>query len=173
VGVPEKAADALERIYPLYEREKWNRWRFYGIRHHAAQAEYFIGQRKLDAAEDHVRQMLANCEKNSVAKYTAIGRRLLGEIAAVGGDLNRAEEELIGSLEPFVTHPMPLIEWRHHAALGRLLTSRNRPAAAREAYQRAETFVKELAGNIADLEQRKRFLEMDAVREVVAGAGAS
>jgi len=49
-GFPQKAADALERIYPLYEREKWNRWRFYGIRHHAAQVEYFLSLRKFDKA---------------------------------------------------------------------------------------------------------------------------
>ncbi len=81
-----------------------------------------------------------------------------------------AEEELTRSLEPFATHPMPLIEWRNHAALGRLLAARKHPGGAREAFKRAETLVRELAGNISDPAQRKVFLEMDAVREVIAGA---
>ena len=108
--------------------------------------------------------------RTGVAKYIAIARRLLGEIAAVNGDATTAEEELTRSLEPFATHPMPLIEWRNHAALGRLLAARNRPGGAREAFKRAETLVRELAGNISDPAPRKVFLEMDAVREVIAGA---
>jgi hypothetical protein len=83
-----------------------------------------------------------------------------------------AEEELLRSLEPFATRPMPLIEWRNHAALGRLLAARKYPEGAREAFKRAEMLVRELAGNISDRALRKVFLEMDAVREVLAGASA-
>jgi len=171
-GEPEKSEEALERILPLYERERWNRWRFYGIRHNAAQAEYWLARQKLDRAEEHARELLANAEQNSVAKYVAIARRLLGEIAAVGGDAVTAEEELTRSLEPFATRPMPLIEWRNHVALGRLFATKNRPGAAREAFKRAETLVRELAGNISDPAPRQQFLEMDAVREVIAGAAS-
>ena len=169
-GELNKSEDALERILPLYERERWNRWRFYGIRHNAAQAEYWLVRRKLDRAEEHARALLANAEQNRVAKYTAVARRLLGEIAAVASDANTAEEELMRSLEPFATHPMPLIEWRNHVALGRLLATRNRPRAARDAFKRAEALVRELAANITDPAPRKTFLEMDAVREVIASA---
>jgi len=169
-GEPGKSEDALEQTLPLHERELWNRWRFYGIRHHAAQAEYLLYRRKLDRAEEHARTLLANAEANSIAKYIAVARRLLGEIAAVNGDALTAEEELTRSLEPFATHPMPLIEWRNHASLGRLLAARKHPAGARESFKRAETLVRELAGNISDPAPRKVFLEMDAVREVLAGA---
>lgn len=169
-GHPRKAENALERIYPLYEREKWNRWRFYGIRHQAAQAAYWLAQRSLDKAEEHARTLLTNAEPNRVAKYIAIARRLLGEIAAARGDSSTAEEELMRSLEPFAAYPMPLIEWRNHVALGRLLTTRNRPAAARESFSRAEVLVGELAGNISESAPRRAFLEMSTVREVIAGA---
>src|SRR3984957_18395966 len=169
-GRPERSEEALERILPLSERERWNRWRFYGIRHNAAQAEYWLARRRLDRAEEHARALLAIAEQKGAAKYIAVARRLLGEIAAVSGDATTAEEELTRSLEPFVTHPMPLIEWRNHAALGRLLAARKHPGGAREAFKRAETLVRELAGNISDPAPRKVFLEMDAVREVIAGA---
>jgi hypothetical protein len=36
--------------------------------------------------------------------------------------------------------------------------------------KRAETLVREIAGNISEPAPRKVFLEMDAVREVLAGA---
>ncbi len=169
-GEPKKCEDSLERILPLYDVEQWIRWRFYGIRHNAAQAEYWLARRNLDRAREFARALLANAEQNSVAKYVAVARRLLGEIAAVNGDALMAEEALTRSLEPFAAHPMPLIEWRHHAALGRLLAARNRPAGAREVFKRAETLVRELAGNISDPAPRKVFLGMDAVREVIAGA---
>ncbi len=169
-GEPKKCEDSLERILPLYDVEQWIRWRFYGIRHHAAQSEYWLSRRKLDRAEEHARALLANAAQNGVAKYVAVARRLLGEIAAVSGDASNAEEELTRSLEPFATHPMPLIEWRHHAALGRVLAAQNRPAAAGEAFKRAEALVHELADNISDPGPRRVFLEMDAVREVIAGA---
>ena len=169
-GEPGKSEQALERILPLCERERWSRWRFYGIRHNAAQAEYWLARRKLDRAGEYARTLLANAEENSVAKYVAIARRLLGEIAAVNGDAVTAEEELTRSLEPFAEHPMPLIEWQNHAALGRLLAERNHPAAAREAFKRAEALVRELASNIADPAPRNVFLEMATVREVIADA---
>jgi tetratricopeptide (TPR) repeat protein/predicted Ser/Thr protein kinase len=167
---PAKAAKALESVQPLYERERWARWRFYGIRHRAAEAEYWLYQRKLDPAEEHARTLLVNAEENGVAKYIAIARRLLGEIAAMNGDAMTAEDELTRSLAPFATHPMPLIEWRNHAALGRLLAARKHPAGARQSFQRAETLVRELAGNITDPAVRNVFLEMATVREVIAGA---
>ena len=129
-----------------------------------------MARRDLDRAEEYARTLLANAEQNSVAKYIAIARRLLGEIAAVSGDAATAEEELTRSLEPFATHPMPLIEWQNHAALGRLLAAQNRPGGAGEAFQRAETLVRELASNITDPALRKGFLEMATVREVIAGA---
>jgi predicted ATPase len=163
---PAQAERALERIYPLYEREKWNRWRFYGIRHQAAQAEYWLARRKLDKAEEHTRLLLANAQENRVAKYVAIARRMMAEIAVARGDLNRAEEELAQSLEPYAAHPMPLVEWRSHLALGRLLAARSRPAAARQAFERADILLRGLAATITDPTHRETFQVMDAVREV-------
>jgi hypothetical protein len=108
-----------------------------------------------------------------VPKYIATARRLLGEIAALNGDHNTAEDELTRSLEPFAAHPMPLIEWRHHAALARLLVSRGRPAAARESFGRAEALVQGLAGSINDPILRDMFLRIRSVREVVARAAGT
>jgi serine/threonine protein kinase len=166
-----KAGEALEAVEPLYQREEWNRWRFYGIRHHAAAAELWLSRGNLDRAEEKARALVGNSINHGVSKYLAIARRLLGEIAAAKADHNTAEEELMRSLEVFVNHPMPLIEWRSHAALARLLASRNRPAAAREAYRRAGTLVRSLAAAIHDPASRHVFLQTEAVREVLAGAG--
>jgi hypothetical protein len=167
---PGKAAGALESVQPLYERERWNRWRFYEIRHQAAEAELRIAERKLDRAGEHARVLLDNASRYGVPKYIATARRLQGEIAALNGDHNTAEEELTRSLEPFAAHPMPLIEWRHHASMARLLASCNRPAAAHEAFGRAQALVQGLAAGIDDPVLRDMFLQIRSVREVLAGA---
>ena len=171
-GEPGKAAEALEGIQPLYERERWNRWRFYGIRHRAAEAEYWLSLGKLDRAQENARTLIENAASHGVPKYVAVGERLMGEIAAAAGDHTAAEEALVRSLAPFATHPMPLIEWRNHVALGRLLATRNRPAAARESFGRAEALVRSLAGGITEPALRDLFLQTHAVREVFAGAAA-
>ena len=172
-GEPEKAAGALESVHPLYERERWNRWRFYEVRHQAAEAELRIVEGKLDLAGEHARVLLDNAGKYGVPKYIATARRLLGEIAALTGDHHTAEDELTRSLEPFAAHPMPLIEWRHHAALARLLASCGRPAAAREAFGRAEALVQGLANSIHDPALREMFLQTRSIREVLARATAT
>ena len=56
------------------------------------------------------------------------------------------------------------------SALARLLSARNRPAAALEAFQRAEVLLRKLAGDITDSAQRENFSRMAAIREVQAGA---
>jgi tetratricopeptide (TPR) repeat protein/predicted Ser/Thr protein kinase len=167
-----KAAAALESVEPLYD-QRWNRWRFYEIRHQAAAAELYLAERQLEHAAEHARVLLDNAGKYGVPKYIAIARRLMGEIAALNGDHNTAQEELTKSLEPFAAHPMPLIEWRNHVALARLLASRNRPAAAREAFGRAEALVQSLARSITDSALRDMFLQTHAVREVLAGAAGA
>ena len=127
----------------------------------------------LDDSGEHARVLLTNARKYGVPKYIATAQRLLGEIAALKGDHNTAEEELTRSLEPFAAHPMPLIEWRHHAALGRLLAFRHRPAAALEAFNRAEELLQGLAASINDPALREMFLQTRSVREVMARSAAT
>ncbi len=171
-GEPGKAAKALEEVEPLYERDYWNRWRFYGIRNQAAAAEFWLSCGKLDKAEEYVRTLLQNSIEYLAPKYLGIARRHLGEIAALNGDHNTAEEELAHSIEIFALHPVPLVEWRTHLALARLLAARNRPAAAKESFGHAAKLVHALVSSINDPAMRELFLGNDPVREVLASAGS-
>jgi tRNA A-37 threonylcarbamoyl transferase component Bud32 len=164
-----QASQALEDVRPLYEREKWNRWRFYGVRHQAAEAEFLLARRQLDRAAERAHALLEKTHEH-VPKYTAIAHRLLGEIAAAAGDHHTAEEALYRSLEPFAQNPAPLVEWRHHLALGRFLADRRRPAAAREAFQKAVSIVDRIAATILDPASRDNFLKMAPAMEARARA---
>jgi predicted ATPase len=170
-GEPAKAMEAMRSVDPLFDREDWNRWRFFDIRHQAASAEYWLENRNLDRAEEHARRLLNNAERYGVPKYIATARRLLGEISAAAGDHRAAEEELLCSLEPFAASHAPLAEWKNHAALGRLLASCGRPAAAREAFQRANGVVRQISDSIAYLELRSGFWNAPAVRQVLSEGG--
>jgi tetratricopeptide (TPR) repeat protein len=168
-----KAAEALESAYAVSDRELYNHWRYFGIRYQAAAAEFWLALGKLDRGREHASILLQNASNHGVPKYIAVARRLLGQIAALDGDHHTAEVELTCSLEVFATHPEPLIEWRNHLALARLLSSRNRPAFAREEFARAHLLVQRLTANINDPTLRQLFLQTDAVREVLAGATAN
>jgi tetratricopeptide (TPR) repeat protein len=169
-GEPQRARETMKRVDGLYGRSTWIRWRFYDIREQAAAAEFWLAQRDADRATEHARTLLDNAERYGVPKYVAVARRLLGEIALLSGDVATAEEELTRSLEPLAAHPAPLVEWRHHAALGRLFTRCGRLAAARESFRQAALLVEALARHIDNDAMRKTFLEADAVREVQAGS---
>jgi hypothetical protein len=167
------ATDAMQGVDPLYDRGEWNRWRFFGIRYQAASAEFWMSRRNLDRAEEHGRRLLKNSEDYKAPKYVSIAGRLLGEIAIVRGDLKSAEEELTQSLEQFETNPMPLVEWRNHAAMGRLKARQRRPAAARAAFAQAKAVIEKIAAHVSDEGLRQRFLEMEPVRQVLEGAATS
>jgi Flp pilus assembly protein TadD len=128
-----------------------------------------LAQRDADRATEHARALRENAERYGVPTYVAVAHRLLGEIALLNGDVATAEEELTRSLEPLARHPAPLVEWRHHAALGRLFAGSGRLAAARVSFRQAAGVVEALARHIDDEAMRKTFLEADAVRELQAG----
>jgi serine/threonine protein kinase/tetratricopeptide (TPR) repeat protein len=168
-GQPARAAEVMQSVDALYDRERWFRWRFYEVRQQAASAEYWLAARRLDRAEEHARTLLVNAQRYCVPKYVSIAHRILGDVAAFLGDVNTAEEQLINSLKPLESHPAPLVEWRAHAALGRLLQQTGRrPAAAREAFGRAAEGIQRLAGSITDSELRSTFIGTSDIREVLS-----
>jgi tetratricopeptide (TPR) repeat protein len=171
-GEPAKAMAAMQGVDSLFDRELWNRWRFYDVRQQAAGAEYWLAGGDLQRAEEYARRLLTNAQRYGVPKYVAIARRILGEISAVSGDLNSAEEELTYSTEPFAHNPAPLAEWRSHAAMGKLLLCfGNRPAAAREAFDRAAGVIQRIAANITEPALLSAFLDTQDIRQVLSQSG--
>jgi predicted ATPase len=167
---PAKALEAMSSVEPLFDRERWNRWRFFEIRHQAASAEYWLNQQKLDQAEEHARQLLTNARRYGIPQYVAIAHRVLGEVAAIAGDADAAEHAFTDSAGALANNPAPLVEWRSYAALGRLLTRSGRRAAGHEAYTRAARVLREISDNISDSGMRSSFLNNASVQQVLAGA---
>jgi tetratricopeptide (TPR) repeat protein len=160
------ALKAIEAVDGLFDRDEWNRWRFFDVRHQSAAAEFWLWQGDLDKCEAHARRLLANATRYGVPKYIAVAKRILGEAAALRGDLHLAEGELIGSLESITDNSAPLVEWKNHAALARVLDSAGRPAAARQSFQMAYDIAQRIAAHISDESLRSTFLSSGPVREV-------
>lgn len=169
---PSKALDAMTRVEPLLERERWNQWRSFGVRYHAARAEYCLALRVLDDAQQYGETLLTNARKHGVPKYIAVAHRLLGEIAEAEGRLADAEEHLIGSMDALKANPAPLTEWRVLAAFGRMLARAGRPAAARERFMEAARVIDAIASTITDPAMTSSFrIEPSVSRTLAQAAG--
>jgi hypothetical protein len=114
--------------------------------------------------------LLNNAIAHGVPKYIAVAHNTLAGIAMARGDRRIAETELAAAIEALRDHPAPLVEWRIHAALGRLRSQSENPQGAREAYGYAAAIVESLAATITEEELRSTFLKSPAVREVMAGS---
>lgn len=143
---------------------------FSGVRFQALAAEEALAQGDLERATEQAHLLLDNSSRHGPPKYIAVSHQLLAEIATARGDLTTAETELALALEPFRTHPAPLIEWKIYAALGRLHGRKNEVHAAREAFTRAADIVKNIASSVSDEPLRSTFLNAPAVQEVLRGS---
>jgi tetratricopeptide (TPR) repeat protein len=166
VGEPSRALKTIENVNGLFDRDEWNRWRFFDVRQQSGIAEFWLSQGNIDRAEEHARLLLDNAIRYGVPKYIAVAQRLLGEAAAIRGDVHTAEERLTASLEPFASNPAPLVEWKNYASLGRLFLSSGRPAAARAAFLKARRYAAQIAANIPDRKLRNSFMNSPAYREI-------
>jgi len=76
----------------------------------------------------------------------------------------------MNSLKPLERNPAPLVEWRNHAAMGKLLQRTGRPSASRQAFQRAARVIRYLTDNITHPELQTAFLGEADVRQVMSEA---
>ena len=94
----------------------------------------------------------------------------MARIAIADGDLAHAEQEFSLALEELRRYPVPLLEWRTHADLGRLKSKSGDPEAARKSFAQAAEIIKACAASVTDEDLRATFLDSPAVQSVMAGA---
>ena len=172
VDQPSKALESMKKVEPLFERERWNQWRFFGVRYRAARAEYCLAQRYLDDAQQHGATLLTNAQHYGVPKYIAVAHRLLGEAAEMEGRLGDAEEHFSASLRALKANPAPIIEWRILAAFGQMLARAGRPAAAREQFIEAARVIDRITSTMNPA-IASAFKLQPSARQMIAGAAGS
>jgi ATP/maltotriose-dependent transcriptional regulator MalT len=137
------------------------------LRLDAQRAQCALVRSDLDAAERHARTTLERATANGSAKYAAIARRAIAEVAAERGEFSLATAELERGLAILARAPNLLVAWKLEAGLARVRLALDDAAGAREAYARAATIIADIARQIPDMALRHAFLAAaaDAVPE--------
>jgi tetratricopeptide (TPR) repeat protein len=169
VGDNANCLAAFQRVEDIFHGDDWFRWR-YNIRHQAARSEHSLSQGNLDHATQYANALLDMASRFLARKYVAVAHKLLAQIAVAKGDSSEAEAELDNALEVLRSYPVPVVEWRVLAALGRLHSAAANPASSRDAFSRAAAIVQQIARNAPNDELRSTFLNSRDVREVLAGS---
>ncbi len=165
----EKSIAAFEQVEDIFHRDAWFRWR-YNIRHQAARSEHWLSQGDLKQASEYTSRLFDMASQFKARKYITVAHRLRAEIAISRGAAVEAETELRSALELLRSYPVPVIEWKILAVLGRLHSVGNDPARARDAFSRSAAIVQQIADNSPDEKLRATFLDSKEVREVFAGS---
>ena len=165
-GLPEESSSALEKAEEARDRDVWMRWR-HNIRLQAAQAEHWLARNEATEAERYAHELHRVATLHQSRKYIATAQKILGEIAVMRGLPDEAEREFRNAVALLRQYPAPLVAWKTHAALGRLLIENGAVDSARQTFDEAAAIIKELAANIDDEELRQTFVNSPAVREVI------
>jgi tetratricopeptide (TPR) repeat protein len=165
----EKSVAAFEQVEDIFHRDAWFRWR-YNIRHQAARSEHALSQGDLKQASEYASRLFDMAGQFKARKYIAVAHKLRAEIALSRGAVVEAETELRSALELLRRYPVPVIEWKVLAMLGRLHSVVRDPARARDAFSRSAAIVQKIAANSPDEKLRATFLDSVEVREVFAGS---
>ena len=117
------------------------------------------------------RRLLETATEIEVHKYIAEAYRLRARIAVAENDHEKAVSEFGAALDELKRYPAPLVTWRTYSDLGRLEQSRGNADAAQAAFLNAQQIVEMCAANVTDEKLKATFLNSDAVKQVMAGAG--
>jgi serine/threonine protein kinase/tetratricopeptide (TPR) repeat protein len=168
-GRPDQTVAAFAEVRDIFERDAWFRWR-YNIRLEAATATHWLRQKDLPQAQTFARRLLDTAREYGARKYIAEAHRLKARIAIADGDTETAEQEFSAALEELRQHPVPLLEWRTHADLGRLKAELGDAEAATKSFAQAAEIIQSCAASVTDENLRMTFLNSKAVQAVLAGA---
>jgi serine/threonine protein kinase/tetratricopeptide (TPR) repeat protein len=168
-GRTDETVAAFAGVRDIFERDAWFRWR-YNIRLEDATATHWLRQKDLPQAHIFAQRLLETAREYGAHKYIAEAHRLMARIAIAGGDTETAEKEFAKALAELRQYPVPLLEWRTHADLGRLKARLGDADAAQKSFAQASEIIQSVATSVTEENLRETFLNSKAVRAVLAGA---
>jgi tetratricopeptide (TPR) repeat protein len=163
-----KTLAVFHQVERIFERDAWFRWR-YNIRLQAGKCEDSLARGDVDAAYENANRLLEIATRYEARKYIAVAHNLLAQIAVARGNPIEAESELNVALAELRLYPVPIVEWKTLAALGRLRSQTGDGQGAREAFSEASRIINSIAANVEDEGLRTIFLGSAPVREVISG----
>lgn len=163
-----ETTSAFHKVREIFDRDAWFRWR-YNIRLHSAMAEHALRESNTARAREITDRLLETATKFEVHKYIAVGHKIFAEIELAEGNTAKAQAEFQQALAELEKYPVPVVEWRIHAALGRLRSSTD-PVESRAAFARAAQIINNIAATVTDATLRENFLQSPTVSEILASA---
>jgi tetratricopeptide (TPR) repeat protein len=163
---PEHAWGELQQAETRCRQDSWFRWVYYP-RLRAEMASYWMTRGDLHQARSWAQRSLEDAERTMSRKRIAWAHKLLGEISMLGDRSEEAEREFEAALHVLDRHPCPMIEWRILRAAASAAGARGDSAARDELLARARVVVHTLADSVHDDVQRRKFLNSQAVRDVL------
>jgi tetratricopeptide (TPR) repeat protein len=157
-------------VQEIFARDAWFRWR-YSIRLQAGTAALSLKEGRLDDAVADAKRLQEIAEQYGASKYVAVAQNLMAAAARRRGDREGALAHLRAAVERLRLNPAPLVAWKTHAALGRLLADAGEPTAAGEAYGESARVIRTIAEQTRDERLRNTFLTSHAVAQVLERAG--
>jgi tetratricopeptide (TPR) repeat protein len=164
-GASHRVAPAFREVEDIFARDAWFRWR-YNIRLQAGTAALSLKEGRLDDARADAARLQAIAEQYGAGKYVAVAHNLMAAAARRAGDTTQAIAHLTAAVERLRANPAPLIAWKTHAALGRLLADSGDPSGAQTAFAESERIIRMIASETRDERLRSIFLTSRAVSVV-------
>ena len=167
---------AMNHVEPVYlevegifARDAWFRWR-YNIRHQAGAAAHWLKIGDLDQAATCADRLLETATRYGAWKYVVSAHNLKGAIARRRNELPVAIAQLRAASEHLRAHPAPLIAWRTHAALARVLKATGDIDGAARAIDESAAILRKIADGVRDSALREIFITSGPVRSVLMAA---
>ncbi len=164
-GAADRVAPSFREVEDIFARDAWFRWR-YNIRLQAGTAALALKEGRLDDAFADATRLRESAERYEAGKYVAVAHNLMAAASRRRGDIQTAIAHLHSAREQLQRNPAPLVAWKTHAALGRLLAEAGDSKAAMEAYGESARLIRGIAAETRDENLRNTFLASRAVKQV-------
>ena len=165
LGELPRALEQLEEAERIYNRDVWNRWRYY-IRLQGERASYWIARGDLKQAARHADICLEKARSTLSRKHWAWAHKLRGDIAMLDERAPDAWIEYQTAMSILDGFPCPFIEWRILLAASKAARALHDAAAADDLRRRARHTAQTLADSVKEAPLRGQFLGSQVIREL-------
>jgi tetratricopeptide (TPR) repeat protein len=165
-GAATQVAAVFVEVEDIFARDEWFRWR-YNMRHQASEAAHWLKVGDLDQAATFADRLLDMAMRFGAWKYVASAHNLKGGIARRRNEPAQAVAHLRTAAEHLRAHPAPLVGWKTHAALGRVLQASGDGEGAARAFAESAALVRKIAEGVHEPDLRGIFLASEPVRRVL------
>jgi DNA-binding winged helix-turn-helix (wHTH) protein/tetratricopeptide (TPR) repeat protein len=163
----DRALDCFNEITKWLEDGRMTMdWIYYAYLHHGLSL-YWFEQGNYAEARDHAQRTYQLVSQSGEVTYSALGKRILAEIAMAEQDYEQAEAELAQAFEVVRGAEAPFVEWRVWQTAAHLHSAKGEHAEAARAWECSLTILNRLADSLGEDEPLYQHLVEHLRKQVV------